>query len=71
VSGPLPTYAETRGGPDTQVIIDLERGGFGEILPSVMIFHLPLNFIGKLRVEIYQNLMLTNAMRHLYSSDLN
>jgi hypothetical protein len=30
-----------------------------------------LNFDEKLRVEIYQKLMFTHALRHLYSSDLN
>ena len=26
VSGPLPTYAQTRGGPDTQVIFGVNAG---------------------------------------------
>jgi hypothetical protein len=34
-------------------------------------FKFPLNFDAKLRVEIHQNSMLTHALRHLYSSDLN
>jgi hypothetical protein len=38
---------------------------------AAMAFVELVNFDAKLRVEIYQNLMLTHALRHLDASDLN